>query len=188
MVKFEELEKLQKLKEDGILTQEEFDTEKAKILNDNSNSNVVDNSTKNMLEIKGDFPFAESKIPLDLLEGEKVIVQHVAVICEGAAVNGLITLTNKRILFNKTTGKTAVATGLLGVALSARKKNQEIEFSQIKSIEAKKYMAGSAGIELITNDGYTHKFALQSMNAFSKQPNNIRDMIVELVQGVVNFK
>lgn len=186
MGKFEELEKLQKLKEGGIITQGEFDTEKAKILNDSNNDNVVNNTTKNMIEIKGDFPFVESKIPLELLEGERVIVQHVAVICEGAAVNGLITLTNKRILFNKTTGKTAVTTGLLGVALSARKKNQEIEFSQIRSIDAKKYMAGSAGIELITNDGYTHKFALQSMNAFSKKPNDTRDMIVELVKRVIN--
>lgn len=186
MGKLEDLEKLQKLKESGVITQEEFDMEKAKILNDSSNGNVSNATKSNMLEIRGDFPLVESKIPLELLEGEKVIVQHVAVICEGAAVNGLITLTNKRILFNKATGKTAMTTGLLGVAMSARKKDQRIEFSQIRSIEPKKYMAGSAGIELITNDGYTHKFALQSLNAFSKKPNETRDMIVELVKKAMN--
>ncbi len=186
MGKLEDLEKLQKLKESGVITEEEFNTEKAKILGGDNSNNVNNSSANNMIEIKGEFPFVESKIPLELLNGEKVIAQHVAVICEGPAVNGLITLTNKRILFNKTTGKTAIATGLLGVALSARKKNLEIEFSKIRSIEAKKYMAGSAGIELVTNDGYTHKFALQSMNAFSKEPNNMRDMIVELVKKVIN--
>ena len=110
MGKLEELEKLQKLKESGILTEEEFNQEKSKILNSDTNINgndSVNNSNENindMLEIKGNFPLAKSKIQIELLENEKVIVQDEAVTLTGVAttaVNGLITLTTKRILFNK---------------------------------------------------------------------------------------
>ena len=189
--KFEDLEKLKQLKEDGTITEEEFNAEKTKILNSDNDNNSSSNESnnKNILEIKGDFPFAESKIPLELLEGEKVILQYVAVIAEMPAVNGLITLTNKRLLFNKHTGKAAAAgTGLLGVALATRKKNETIEFSKIVSIEPAKYIQGSAGIKLVTNDGYTHKYALQSLNTFSKEPQKNRDTIIQLVQTVISSK
>ena len=112
MGKYEDLERLQKLKESGVLTEEEFNAEKQKILNTENNTEITEvastnniNSNNNNLEIKGDFPLAESKIPLELLEGEKVILQHKGVMCSGAINDGYITLTNKRILFNKATGK-----------------------------------------------------------------------------------
>mgnify|MGYP001042621888 CR=1 FL=1 len=189
MVKFEELEKLQKLKEDGIITQEEFDTEKAKILNSDTNINgnsSVNNNNKDiddMLEIKGNFPLAKSKIQIELLENEKVIVQDEAVTLTGVAttaVNGLITLTTKRILFNKKTStKSFLGTGLLGVALAAGNKDVSIKFAQIEKIEAKKIRT-TDGIEIITSDGYSHKFL------FNKSKVAIRDMIIELIQGVIN--
>ena len=68
MGKYEDLERLQKLKESGILTEEEFNTEKQKILNGEGNTEKTEvastnnmNSSNNNLEIKGDFPLAESK-------------------------------------------------------------------------------------------------------------------------------
>ena len=103
MGKYEELERLHKLKESGVITEEEFNTEKRKILSEDNaptSSNVVNTSNSNDLEIKGDFPLAQSKIPLKLLEGEKVICQYEATTLTGAgstAVNGFLTLTNQRI-------------------------------------------------------------------------------------------
>ena len=189
MGKYEDLERLQKLKESGILTEEEFNVEKQKILNTEitevaSTNNI--NSNDNTLEIKGDFPLAESKIPLELLEGEKVILQHKGVMCSGAINDGYITLTNKRILFNKATGKNFLRAGLIGVAMGANRKNEVINFSQIVSIEPAKYIQGSAGIKIVTNDGYTHKYVLQSLNIASKEPNETRDKIIELIQKTIN--
>ena len=138
MGKYEDLERLQKLKESGILTEEEFNVEKQKILyteiTEVASTNNI-NSNDNTLEIKGDFPLAESKIPLELLEGEKVILQHKGVMCSGAINDGYITLTNKRILFDKATGKNFLRAGLVGVAMGANRKNEVINFSQIVSIE-----------------------------------------------------
>lgn len=193
MGKYEDLERLQKLKESGVLTEEEFNAEKQKILNTENNTEITEvastnniNSNNNNLEIKGDFPLAESKIPLELLEGEKVILQHKGVMCSGAINDGYITLTNKRILFNKATGKNFLRAGLVGVAMGANRKNEEISFSQIASIEPAKYIQGSAGIKIVTNDGYTHKYVLQSLNIASKEPNETRDKIIELIQKTIN--
>lgn len=193
MGKYEDLERLQKLKESGILTEEEFNTEKQKILNGEGNTEKTEvastnnmNSSNNNLEIKGDFPLAESKIPLELLDGEKVIVQHKGVMCSGAINDGYITLTNKRILFNKSTGKNFLRAGLIGVAIGANRKNEEISFSQIASIEPAKYVQGSAGMKIVTNDGYTHKYVLQSLNIASKEPNETRDKIIELIKNVID--
>lgn len=193
MGKYEDLERLQKLKESGILTKEEFNVEKQKILNTENNTEITEvastnniNSNDNTLEIKGDFPLAESKIPLELLEGEKVILQHKGVMCSGAINDGYITLTNKRILFNKATGKNFLRAGLIGVAIGANRKNEVINFSQIVSIEPAKYIQGSAGIKIVTNDGYTHKYVLQSLNIASKEPNETRDKIIELIQKTIN--
>ena len=193
MGKYEDLERLQKLKESGILTEEEFNVEKQKILNTENNTEITEvastnniNSNDNTLEIKGDFPLAESKIPLELLEGEKVILQHKGVMCSGAINDGYITLTNKRILFNKATGKNFLRAGLIGVAIGANRKNEVINFSQIVSIEPAKYKQASAGIKIVTNDGYTHKYVLQSLNIASKEPNETRDKIIELIQKTIN--
>lgn len=72
-------------------------------------------------------------------------------------------------------------------------KNSEIEFAQIKSIEAKKYQAGSAGIEIITNDNCIHKFVLYSLkvsNIFirDKEPEEKRNKIVELIKATIKQK
>ena len=193
MGKYEDLERLQKLRESGILTEEEFNVEKQKILNGEGNTETTEvastnniNSNDKDIEIKGDFPLAESKIPLELLEGEKVILQHKGVMCSGAINDGYITLTNKRILFNKATGKNFLRAGLIGVAIGANRKNEVINFSQIVSIEPAKYIQGSAGIKIVTNDGYTHKYVLQSLNIASKEPNETRDKIIELIQKTIN--
>lgn len=193
MGKYEDLERLQKLKESGILTEEEFNVEKQKILNGEGNTETTEvastnniNSNDKDIEIKGDFPLTESKIPLELLEGEKVILQHKGVMCSGAINDGYITLTNKRILFNKATGKNFLRAGLIGVAIGANRKNEVINFSQIVSIEPAKYIQGSAGIKIVTNDGYTHKYVLQSLNIASKEPNETRDKIIELIQKTIN--
>ncbi len=193
MGKYEDLERLQKLKESGILTEEEFNVEKQKILNGEGNTETTEvastnniNSNDKDIEIKGDFPLAESKIPLELLEGEKVILQHKGVMCSGSINDGYITLTNKRILFNKATGKNFLRAGLVGVAMGANRKNEVINFSQIVSIEPAKYIQGSAGIKIVTNDGYTHKYVLQSLNIASKEPNETRDKIIELIQKTIN--
>ncbi len=193
MGKYEDLERLQKLKESGILTEEEFNVEKQKILNTENSTETTEvastnniNSNDKNIEIKGDFPLAESKIPLELLEGEKVILQHKGVMCSGAINDGYITLTNKRILFNKATEKNFLRAGLIGVAIGANRKNEVINFSQIVSIEPAKYIQGSAGIKIVTNDGYTHKYVLQSLNIASKEPNETRDKIIELIQKTIN--
>lgn len=187
MGKFEDLEKLQKLRESGVLTEEEFNQEKARVLsgeNYNTNSTIVTNNSSNDLEIKGEFPLIQSKLPIKLLEGEKVIYQYEATTLTGVgstAVNGFLTLTNKRIMFNKkTTGKSYLTTGLLGVALAAGNKNVEIKFSQITSIEGKKIRMNAGGLEITTNDGYANRFILAHTNE--------RDMIIELVKTVVNSK
>lgn len=193
MGKYEDLERLQKLRESGILTEEEFNVEKQKILNTENSTETTEvastnniNSNDKNIEIKGDFPLAESKIPLELLEGEKVILQHKGVMCSGSINDGYITLTNKRILFNKATGKNFLRAGLVGVAMGANRKNEAINFSQIVSIEPAKYIQGSAGIKIVTNDGYTHKYVLQSLNIASKEPNETRDKIIELIQKTIN--
>ena len=70
MGKFEDLEKLQKLRESGVLTEEEFNQEKARVLsgeNYNTNSTIVTNNSSNDLEIKGEFPLIQSKLPIKLL-------------------------------------------------------------------------------------------------------------------------
>ncbi len=126
MSKYEELEKLNKLKEDGIITEEEFNSEKAKILsNDSTNNNVNINNDNEILEIKGDFPLIQSKIALQLADGEKVICQYEATALTGAgstAVNGFLTLTNRKIVFNKkTTGKSFLGTGLFRCSISSWK-------------------------------------------------------------------
>lgn len=186
MDKYEELERLQKLKEGGILTEEEFNSEKAKILNNvDSISNSSDYCNNDeLIEIEGEFPLIQSKIPLKLLDREKVIYQDEATTFTGAgatAVNGFLTLTNKRILFNKkTTGKAFLGTGLLGVALAAGNKDVEIQFSQIASIEGKKIRMNAGGLEIITIDGYANKYALKNVNE--------RDMIVELIKKVIKAK
>lgn len=184
MGKYEDLERLQKLKEDGILTEEEFMSEKQKILNEGGNAEQnnteVSRKDNNEVEIKGEFEFVKSKIPLELSEGENVIYQYDATAFTGVgttAVNGLLTLTNKRILFNKkTSGKSFMATGLLGVALAAGNKNDEIKLSNIVSIESKKIRL-APGVEIITKDGYSHKFAIQN--------SSHRDMLTELVNSAL---
>lgn len=195
MGKYDDLERLQKLKEDGVLTEEEFDIEKAKILNSDGvsyNNSVSSTQTdisnnKNILEIKGSFPIAESKIQLNFEDGEQIILQHPGIITGRVAINGYITLTNRRILFNTSTSKNALVDGAIMV-LATKNKNEEIRFSQIISITPQKYLAGSAGLEIVTTDGYKHKYVLQSMNMLNKEPITQRDMIVKLVKEVINSK
>lgn len=52
MSRIEDLEKLQRLKESGILTDEEFEKEKNLILNDASNQNTVRKHKKNRQKMK----------------------------------------------------------------------------------------------------------------------------------------
>lgn len=122
MGKLEELEKLQQLKENGVIIEDEFNSEKAKILSGESD---VGNNDNNNLEIKGDFLLAQSKILLQLEEGEKVIYQYEAVTLIGAGstvVNGLLILTNRRILFNKkNSGKKFGGTGLFGLDIAIKR-------------------------------------------------------------------
>ncbi len=147
-----------------------------------ANEERKDNNVYNTyLEIQGDYPLINSKFPLDLYEGEKPIYQYEVATLTGAggtAVNGYITLTNRRILFNKkTTAKSFIGTGLLGVALAAGDKNVNILFSDIVSIEGKTIRMNKRGLEITTKDGYVNRFVFNKTAA--------RDSIVELVKTVV---
>lgn len=191
MGKYEDLERLQKLKEDGILTEEEFNVEKQKILNVENNTEIVEDASKNNInsndkdiEIKGNFPLVQSKIPLELLEEEKVIIQHT--FCNYRNATGIVTLTNKRILFNKSKGKTTLITGLIGLAATSGIKNLSIKLSQIVSIETPKATMGMGVIKITTNDGYTHSISMHGKTTMHKDGIEARDKIAELIKNVIN--
>lgn len=141
----------------------------------------IQNNNDTSFEIKGDYPLINSKFPLELYDGEKPIYQYEAVTLTGAggtAVNGYITLTNRRILFNKkTTAKSFIGTGLLGVALAAGDKDVDILFSDIVSIDGKTIRMNKRGLEITTKDGYVNRFIFNKTAA--------RDSVVELVKTVV---
>lgn len=180
MANLEELKQLNELRESGVLTEEEFQKEKTKILNGENNNSSSKEDYKEIIEIKGDFPLISSKVSIDLMQGEKVIIQNEATALTGAggtAVNGFITLTSRRIIFNKkTTGKSFLGTGLLGVALAAGNKDVDIKLDNISSIESKKIRM-TKGLEIITKDGFAHRYI--------NIPQNIIDVITELIKTVI---
>ena len=142
------------------------------------------------VEIKGDFPIAQSKIPLQLLDGEQLILQYNVAIIAGAAANGMLSLTNKRILIKKDGfGKASLKNpglGLLaGVVSSAVTVIPEIKLSNVASVQANKIRGQKGGVEIITKDGYTHKYIFQSMKMGSKEPINVRDSFVSLIQSAI---
>ena len=156
-------------------------TEKADTANEAAKENVV--------EIQGDFPVAQSKIPLDLLEGEQLILQYNVAIISKLAANGILSLTNKRILIKKDSfGKASLkSAGLLtGALMSSVKVVPEIKLSDIVSIQAATVRGQKSGAEIMTKDGYTHRIVFQSMRLGSKEPVNIRDSFVALIQNAIS--
>lgn len=141
------------------------------------------------IEIKGNFPVAKSKIPLDLLDDEQLILQYNVAIISGVAANGILSLTNKRILIKKDGfGKASLKTaGLLtGAITAAVKVVPEIKLSNISSIQATKIRGQKSGAEVTTKDGYTHRYIFQSMKIGSKESLNIRDSFVSLIQSAIS--
>ena len=62
-----------------------------------TNAQTKAKTQENAIEIKGNFPVAQSKIPLDLLDGEQLILQYNVAIISGMAANGILSLTiNKK--------------------------------------------------------------------------------------------
>lgn len=140
------------------------------------------------VEINGDFPNISSKIPLQLLAGEKLMLQYNVAIISGLAANGLLSLTNKRILVKKDSlGKASLKTaGLLtGVLTSSVRVIPEIYLSDITSVQACKIRGQKAGAEVTTRDGFTHRYIFQSMKLGSKEPVNMRDSFVNLIQSAI---
>ena len=150
---------------------------------------IKNTANKNTVEIQGDFPIAQSKIPLELLEGEKLILQYNVAIISKFAANGILSLTNKRILIKKDSfGKASLkSAGLLTSALmSSVKVVPEIKLSNIATIQAATIRGQKSGAEIMTKDGYTHRIIFQSMKIFSKEPINIRDSFVALIQTAIS--
>lgn len=155
---------------------------------------IINNTTKdtvkeNVVEIQGDFPIAQSKIPLELLEGEKLILQYNVAIISKLAANGILSLTNKRILIKKDSlGKASLkSAGLLtGALMSSVKVVPEIKLSNIATIQATAIRGQKSGAEIMTKDGYTHRIIFQSMKIGSKEPINIRDSFVALIQSAIS--
>lgn len=155
---------------------------------------IINNTTKdtvkeNVVEIQGDFPIAQSKIPLELLEGEQLILQYNVAIISKLAANGILSLTNKRILIKKDSlGKASLkSAGLLtGALMSSVKVVPEIKLSNIATIQATAIRGQKSGAEIMTKDGYTHRIIFQSMKIGSKEPINIRDSFVALIQSAIS--
>ena len=144
---------------------------------------------ENTVEIHGDFPIAQSKIPLDLLEGERLILQYNVAIISKLAANGLLSLTNKRILIKKDSfGKASLkSAGLLtGALMSSVKVVPEIKLSDVVSVQAATIRGQKSGAEILTKDGYTHRIVFQSMRIGSKESVNIRDSFVALIQNAIS--
>ena len=153
-----------------------------------TNAQTKAKTQENAIEIKGNFPVAQSKIPLDHLECEQLILQYNVAIISGMAANGILSLTIKRILIKKDSfGKASLKTaGLLTGALTTTVKVvPEIKLSNISSIQATKIRGQKSGAEVITKDGYTHRYIFQSMKMGSKEPLNIRDSFVSLRQSAI---
>lgn len=154
-----------------------------------NNTQTQQATQEKTVEIKGDFPTAQSKIPLQLLDGEHLILQYNVAIIAGAAANGILSLTNKRILIKKDGfGKSSLkGAGLLaGVVSSTVTVIPEIKLSNIVSVQANKIRGQKGGVEVITKDGYTHKYIFQSMKLGSKEPINVRDSFVSLIQSAIS--
>ena len=131
----------------------------------------------------------QSKIPLELFDGERLILQYNVAIISGMAANGKLSLTNKRILIKKDSfGKASLkGAGLLAGALSTSVKViPEIKLSDIISIQATKIRGQNSGAEVTTKNGYTHRYIFQSMKIGSKEPLNIRDSFVSLIQSAIS--
>ena len=154
-----------------------------------NNASAQEKAQESIVEIKGDFPIAQSKIPLQLMEGEQLILQYNVAIISGVAANGILSLTNKRILVKKDGfGKASLkGAGLLGgVVSSAVTVVPEIKLSNIASIQACKMRGQKGGVEVSTKDGYTHKYIFQSMKLGSQEPVNVRDSFVSLIQSAIS--
>ena len=155
-------------------------------LNANSTQATTQN---NSVEIRGEFPIAQSKIPLQLMDGEQLILQYNVAIIAGMAANGILSLTNKRILIKKDSfGKASLkGAGLLAGALSSTVTVvPEIKLSNISSVQASSIRGQKSGVEVITKDGFTHKYIFQSMKFGSKEPINVRDSFVALISSAIS--
>lgn len=144
---------------------------------------------EDIVEIQGNFPVVQSKIPLQLLDGEKLLLQYNVAIISGMAASGVLSLTNRRILVKKDGfGKASLkGAGLLaGVASSAVTVVPEIKLSNIADIQACTIRAQKGGAEVVTKDGYTHRYIFQSMKIGSKEPVNNRDRFVQLIQSAIS--
>ena len=105
------------------------------------------------------------------------------------AANGILSLTNKRILIKKDSfGKASLkSAGLLtGALMSSVKVVPEIKLSNIATIQAATIRGQKSGTEIMTKDGHTHRIIFQSMKIGSKEPINIRDSFVALIQSAIS--
>ena len=95
----------------------------------------------------------------------------------------------QRILIKKDSfGKASLkSAGLLtGALMSSVKVVPEIKLSNIATIQAATIRGQKSGAEIMTKDGYTHRIIFQSMKIFSKEPINIRDSFVALIQTAIS--
>lgn len=144
---------------------------------------------ENDIEIKGDFPVVQSKIPLELLDREYLILQYKIAVISGLAADGILSLTNKRILIKKRQLWKSVFKN--GRFINRRIKTSvkfvpEIKLSNILSIQATKIRGSKSDAEVTTKDGYTHRYIFQSLKIGSKEPVYIRDSFVSLIQSAIS--
>lgn len=140
------------------------------------------------VEIKGNFPIIQSKIPLALAAGEQLILQNKVAIVSGMVAGGLLSLTNKRILVKRDgVGKTTLTKGLLGTAMtSGVTVIPEIRLSNIVSIRAARVRGAKSGAEITTRDGYTHRYVFQNPKLFGKEHLRRRDFFVSVIQNAIS--
>jgi uncharacterized Zn finger protein (UPF0148 family) len=140
-------------------------------------------------EIQGNITPIQSKIPLELAQGEFPIAQYSAACVMSTIAQGTFTLTNRRILFKKdSVGKSILkGGGLLGGALRAGANvPDEISLADITGVEPTSCVQGKAALILVGRSGYQYKYALQSMNlAKTKELCDARDRIVSLISSAL---
>ncbi len=152
---------------------------------------TVDNNTQAVVhkEITGNLVPIQSKIHLDLLQGEVPIAQYSAAFVKSSIAQGTLTLTNKRILFTKDgAGKAFFKRGgLLGMAMSSGANiPSSISLDNMMSVHATSCIQGKAAFIIIDRTGSENKIALQSMNpAKTKELCEARDRIVSLISGAL---
>lgn len=141
------------------------------------------------IEIKGNFPVIRSIVPLQLLDGEQLILQQYGVsIIEERATLGILSLTNKRILVEEDDYNKALRANplLFNENIAYSGPVPEIKLSYIMSVQAVK-SGKDSGAQVITKDGFAHTYLFRNLKLIGgkKETINARDRFISLIQSAI---